>query len=136
MEQLISHEDEDHFIINMFGLHNATLLRCALPRALIAPSALHSDRHGHHKELAAKLRIAQSTKRKRTQEKRMATAATNKAKKVARQAEIDAEREAQELLAQEDDIDEGSDEDNISDDDLEGLIVRPTKRPRIRILNQ
>ncbi len=66
----------------------------------------------------------------------MATAATNKAKKVARQAEIDAEREAQELLAQEDDIDEGSDEDNISDDDLEGLIVRPTKRPRIRILNQ
>ncbi|KAJ6570349.1 hypothetical protein B0H10DRAFT_2168799 [Mycena sp. CBHHK59/15] len=75
---LISHGDDEHFVINMAALHNATLLRRILPVALTLPRALYLDRKAHHHELAVGLRVSQLTKRARTQEKRQATLAAKK----------------------------------------------------------
>ncbi|PBK88932.1 hypothetical protein ARMGADRAFT_936445, partial [Armillaria gallica] len=69
MDTLITHDDDDHFVINIFGLHNATQLHEAFSKTLVTPSALDSDCEEHHKKLAAKLLINQSVKCQRTQEK-------------------------------------------------------------------
>jgi hypothetical protein len=39
--QLLEHGDDEHFIINMVGLHNASLLCCNLPVALTVPRPLY-----------------------------------------------------------------------------------------------
>ncbi|KAJ7198300.1 hypothetical protein GGX14DRAFT_374386 [Mycena pura] len=88
---LLEHADDSHFIINMAALHNATLLRRVLPRALTVPRQLYPDRKAHHTERAATLRISQLTKRARTQEKRRNTLAQKAAQgRVAE--ELDLER--------------------------------------------
>ncbi|KAJ6451414.1 hypothetical protein C8R45DRAFT_848443 [Mycena sanguinolenta] len=69
----VKHNDEDHFIINLYALHNADMIRQQLPRNLTEPIALYSDRKAHHKEIASTLRTNQVAKRKRTQERRKAT---------------------------------------------------------------
>ncbi|KAJ7756797.1 hypothetical protein DFH07DRAFT_773023 [Mycena maculata] len=79
--KLISHGDDDHFIVNMAALHNATLLRRALPIALTVPRPLYSDRKAHHYGIAVGLRVSQVMKRARTQEKRKATMAAKALKK-------------------------------------------------------
>ncbi|KAJ7193158.1 hypothetical protein GGX14DRAFT_537656 [Mycena pura] len=53
---LLAHTDDDHFIVNMAALHNSTLLRRALPRALTVPRPLYTDRKAHHFEVAAQKR--------------------------------------------------------------------------------
>jgi hypothetical protein len=73
--QLISHEDNDHFVVNMAAVHNATLLRRALPIALTVPRPIYLDRKAHHQAMATGLRDSQKMKRIRTQEKRKATMA-------------------------------------------------------------
>ncbi|KAK0461486.1 hypothetical protein IW261DRAFT_1349084, partial [Armillaria novae-zelandiae] len=55
MQKLVAHKDEDHFIINTFGLHNAMLLCSALPHTLVTPIPLYSDRKTHHQILAKKV---------------------------------------------------------------------------------
>ncbi|KAJ6622371.1 hypothetical protein B0H10DRAFT_1684823, partial [Mycena sp. CBHHK59/15] len=60
--QFISHGDDDHFVVNMAALHNATLLRRALPVALTVPRPLYSDRKTHHFTTAAGLRVSQLMK--------------------------------------------------------------------------
>ena len=72
---LLAHADDDHFIVNMAALHNSTLLRRALPRALTVPRPLYTDRKAHHFEVAARLRMSQTEKRAETQEKRRNTLA-------------------------------------------------------------
>ncbi|KAJ7302618.1 hypothetical protein DFH08DRAFT_641770, partial [Mycena albidolilacea] len=67
---LISHGDDDHFCINMAAIHNATLLRRALPIALTVPRPLYLDRKSHHYGITTGLRVTQTMKRARTQEKR------------------------------------------------------------------
>lgn len=79
----IEHTDDDNFVINMGALHNAGELRNALPEVLIRPHALYSDRKEHHDMLASNLRVSQTAKRKRTNEKRTETRARNKAQKEA-----------------------------------------------------
>ncbi|KAJ7213920.1 hypothetical protein GGX14DRAFT_534135 [Mycena pura] len=59
---LLAHADDDHFIVNMAALHNSTLLRRALPRALTVPRPLYTDRKAHHFEVAARLRMSQAEK--------------------------------------------------------------------------
>ncbi|KAJ7691617.1 hypothetical protein B0H17DRAFT_1159782 [Mycena rosella] len=76
--KLISHADDNHFIINMSALHNATLLRRALPVALTVPRRLYLDRKAHHYTIAAGLQVSQVVKHARTQEKRKATMAAKK----------------------------------------------------------
>ncbi|KAJ7096589.1 hypothetical protein B0H15DRAFT_774168 [Mycena belliarum] len=72
-EQLLEHGDDEHFVINMAALHNATLLRRNLPIALTTPRALYLDRKTHHYQVAVGLRTSQDLKRARTQAKRQAT---------------------------------------------------------------
>jgi hypothetical protein len=74
----------------MFALHNATLLRKVLPRALTKPTPLHDDRKAFHTSLATKLRVSQTEKRAETQKKRKATMATKRAKKRKRNEDMEA----------------------------------------------
>ncbi|KAJ6600335.1 hypothetical protein DFH09DRAFT_1497797 [Mycena vulgaris] len=72
--KLLEHANDTHFLINTAGLHNATLLRRLLPRALTVPRPLYTDRKAHHKEVAARLRVSQKSRRAQTQEKPPGTA--------------------------------------------------------------
>ncbi|KAJ7444944.1 hypothetical protein FB451DRAFT_1434147 [Mycena latifolia] len=75
----IVHKDEDRFIINTHGFHNATLLRKYLPVALTKPRVLFPDRRKRHDDLSGPLAAAQKEKRAATQEKAAATRQRNKA---------------------------------------------------------
>lgn len=77
-KQLILHEDEAHFIINLHALHNSHLLRKVLPIHLTTPKPLYADCKARHHEIAAALRVSQVEKRARTAEKRKATNAAKK----------------------------------------------------------
>jgi len=57
MEKIIKHADDDHFVVNMYALHNATRLRNALPSSLKVPRPLYADRRAHHDALAVELRM-------------------------------------------------------------------------------
>ncbi|KAJ7306913.1 hypothetical protein DFH08DRAFT_927472 [Mycena albidolilacea] len=72
IENYIVHGSLDRFFINMHSFHNAHLLRATLPRDLVAPIPLFSDRQAKHVELATQLRekvairkAAAANKRKR-----------------------------------------------------------------------
>ncbi|KAJ3792295.1 hypothetical protein GGU11DRAFT_693704, partial [Lentinula aff. detonsa] len=78
-QTLIEHADDRNFVINMYGLHNAAVLREALPRALWKPIPLYEDRRARHNEIVIKLTTARKEKRAQTQEKVRATRARNQA---------------------------------------------------------
>ena len=80
-DKLVEHKDQDHFIVNIYALHNATLLRKALPRELTKPEKLYNNRKAHHTTIAQTLRVTQDAKQVRTQEKRKATLAAKQAQK-------------------------------------------------------
>jgi hypothetical protein len=80
MNKFISHADDDHFLICTYALHNANMLRQALPRILTRPKPLDEDRRAHHYDVAARLHISQTAKRSVTQQKHKATLATKKAR--------------------------------------------------------
>ncbi|KAJ7034366.1 hypothetical protein C8F04DRAFT_900961, partial [Mycena alexandri] len=61
--QLLEHGDDEHFVVNMAALHNATLLCRNLPVALTVPRPLYLDREAHHHEVAIRLHAAQTLKR-------------------------------------------------------------------------
>ncbi|THU82965.1 hypothetical protein K435DRAFT_823079 [Dendrothele bispora CBS 962.96] len=67
---VISHEDDDNYIVNTHALHNAILLQDLLPRSLTSPTPLHQDRQKFHFDLAKDYRLTQEKKRKVTAEKR------------------------------------------------------------------
>ncbi|PBK86015.1 hypothetical protein ARMGADRAFT_1047955 [Armillaria gallica] len=71
----LSHADDDHFVINVFALHNAILLQKFLPCSLTEPKPLYMDRQSHH-----------AVKRAHMQEKWKVTLAMNKARKDAAEA--------------------------------------------------
>ncbi|KAJ7016464.1 hypothetical protein C8F04DRAFT_922745, partial [Mycena alexandri] len=58
----IVHKDDDHFVINTHGLHNAGLLRRYLPVALTKPRPLFTDRRKRHDDLSALLVVTQKEK--------------------------------------------------------------------------
>jgi len=91
-EGFIQHKDDNNFVINMYGIHNATLLRKSLPRHLTAPKALYPDRRLHHGKVAAGLRISQTAKRVQAQAKRKETHAEKKRK---RQEAMESDDEAE-----------------------------------------
>jgi hypothetical protein len=94
-EGFIKHRDDNNFVINMYGIHNATLLRKSLPQHLTAPKALYPDRQLHHGEVAAGLRISQMAKRVQTQTKCKETQARNAEKKRRRQEAMESDNEAE-----------------------------------------
>ncbi|KAJ7663608.1 hypothetical protein B0H17DRAFT_1143937 [Mycena rosella] len=55
-ENYIIHKSLDRFLINSHTFHNTHLLRATLPRDLLAPIPLFSDRRAKHDELADQLR--------------------------------------------------------------------------------
>jgi hypothetical protein len=77
MESFIEHKTVDRFIINMHALHNAHLVRNALPRDLTRPVALFPNRLAKHHELAASLRITKDAQRLLAKEKRDAKKAAD-----------------------------------------------------------
>lgn len=94
-EGSIKHKDDNNFVINMYGIHNATLLRKSLPQHLTAPKALYPDRRLHHGKVAAGLRISQTAKRVQAQAKRKETQARNAEKKRKRQEAMESDDEAE-----------------------------------------
>ncbi|KAJ6625670.1 hypothetical protein B0H10DRAFT_1782828, partial [Mycena sp. CBHHK59/15] len=105
---LIEHADDDHFIVNLAGLHNGTLLRRNLPRALTVPWPLYLDRKAHHDEIAAHLQASQATKRALTQEKCQATLA----RKALAAAEL-AKNKADGEYSDDDEEDEEAEEEDV-----------------------
>ncbi|KAJ7165790.1 hypothetical protein C8R46DRAFT_900279 [Mycena filopes] len=69
----VVHKDDNRFVINTHGLHNAGLLRKYLPVALTKPRPLFVDRRQEHDELSAVLVVTQKAKRTATKEKAAAT---------------------------------------------------------------
>ena len=76
----VEHKDDNHFIINLHALHNATLLRRVLPPALVKPSLVHPNQQEHHYDVAASLRVQREAKRVARNNKGKATRAANKLK--------------------------------------------------------
>ncbi|KAF9007712.1 hypothetical protein BDZ89DRAFT_918814, partial [Hymenopellis radicata] len=54
--KLISHTDDDHFILNLTALHNFAEVCRILPRELTKPVPLVDDRVAFHKDLSKKAR--------------------------------------------------------------------------------
>ncbi|KAJ3509005.1 hypothetical protein NLJ89_g5450 [Agrocybe chaxingu] len=117
-EKAIKHNDDSHFIINTFAIHNGSLLRNILPRELAAPRPLEADRQEYHAKLAAQLRVTQTEKRSRTQEKRRQTTAANKAKR-------------KRILEEREDDSDGDDSDSTSESDVDEMeVVEEEQRPQ------
>jgi hypothetical protein len=76
--QTVHHAVDDHYVINMHALHNAYLIRETLPRSLMAPSPLFSDRENVLRDFAAQLRVSGPLKRAATAAKAKETRERNK----------------------------------------------------------
>lgn len=118
---LIRHEDDDHFVINLHALHNATLLRNILPRRLTAPKPMYEDQRAQHYEIATKLRTTQAAKRARTAAKSRETREASKAKQQANQlsAVEDREIESEEELDGDENLPTNSSESEPAQSDVE-----------------
>ncbi|KAJ7703890.1 hypothetical protein B0H17DRAFT_1157051 [Mycena rosella] len=62
-ENYIVHKSFDRFLINTHAFHNAHLLRAVLPRDLVAPIPIFTERTAKHDELAAQLREILTTRK-------------------------------------------------------------------------
>jgi hypothetical protein len=116
--QLLHHDNDDHFVINMTSLHNAAQIRKILPRNLTAPKPLYEDRKARHFEIASVLRITQAKKRECTKAKAKATREANQAKKRQQQQQVnggDTSDGSSEVGGE----GEGSDSDSDSDSGVE-----------------
>ncbi|KAI0365428.1 hypothetical protein BV20DRAFT_954196 [Pilatotrama ljubarskyi] len=83
----IQHKDDDLFLVNTHALHNAALLRKALPRHLTKPVPYLQDRESEHRRVAATLRIAHDARRKKDADARQARKAKAAAEKDVAQRE-------------------------------------------------
>jgi post-segregation antitoxin (ccd killing protein) len=115
--QLIQHDNDDHFVINMTSLHNAAQIRKILPCNLTAPKPLYENRKARHFEIASILRVTQAEKRECTKAKAKATREANKAKKRKQREHVsgdgldrDADIESEEPIS---DGDDNVQEDNV-----------------------
>ncbi|KAF7317051.1 FAD-binding-3 domain-containing protein [Mycena chlorophos] len=88
---LIRHADDEHFILNMAGLHNFVELRRILPASFTTLKPLHEDRRGFHNETAAKAKQLRMTNREKAAEKRRIKAAEKK--RLAEAAAVEAQAE-------------------------------------------
>ncbi|KAJ7738439.1 hypothetical protein B0H14DRAFT_2638483 [Mycena olivaceomarginata] len=118
---LIKHSNDDHFVINMAGLHNFVKLCRALPRDLTDLQPLFPDRVTFHKEAAEQARALRAKGRAKTAERRRAKAAEKK-----REAELAAAaaRQAEEALVTGEEIEQSDEEPNAAvGEPEEGTVV-------------
>lgn len=90
-EKFIKHKDNDHFIISIYAIHNATLLHKSLPQYLTSPRALHQDHQLHHAKVATGLKVNQTAKQTQSQEKCKETQAWNSEMKRKKQEAMDSD---------------------------------------------
>ena len=79
------HKNDDRYILNLHALHNADLVREALPRSLVAPVPYFDDRYSKHCDLAAQLRNSNPAKRAAAKAKGQETKRRNKEAKKAKE---------------------------------------------------
>lgn len=107
-ESLIQHTDDDNYLVNLYGLHNASILRDVLPRHLVKPSLLFPEQKERHDERAAALRLRNSAKRAQNKEKRKAKT-KNQVKQNEAEAEVlplsDSEAEAESEDTEQEEVD-------------------------------
>ncbi|KAI0364688.1 hypothetical protein BV20DRAFT_955723 [Pilatotrama ljubarskyi] len=77
-KRVIRHEPVQRYLLSMHALHNAALIRGALPRDLSAPIPYLADRQTRHRELSAMLRTTGPLKRAEAQAKAAETRARRK----------------------------------------------------------
>ncbi|KAI0687450.1 hypothetical protein BC835DRAFT_1408348 [Cytidiella melzeri] len=75
--KVVMHEARECYLLNLHGLHNASLIRQALPRHLTKPVPYLQDRASKHREFAAAARQLLITKRSDAVAKAKATRARN-----------------------------------------------------------
>ncbi|THV04305.1 hypothetical protein K435DRAFT_961933 [Dendrothele bispora CBS 962.96] len=136
-QTLLTHEDDNHFVINMHALHNASLVRNILPRVLIAPRLLHGteeEREAWHGEIVENVRPTMVAKRKKANEKRQETREANQKKKKQKKALITAGQPSLypevDEDAEERDTEERNEAEPAVDESDENEISRPQKRKR------
>ncbi|KAJ7207880.1 hypothetical protein GGX14DRAFT_567183 [Mycena pura] len=121
--QLIHHTDDDHFIINMAGLHNFVELIRILPKHLTELRYIHADRQQFHIDASTKAMAARTKKRQKTAARRRATAAEKK--RQAEEAGAAASRaekaaaEAEAAVVEDRDIEPSATDDEIEASDTE-----------------
>jgi hypothetical protein len=94
---LIKHTDDDHFLLNMAGLHPFVRLRRILGRGLTDIKPLFPDREKFHKEAAHDARATrQSNRQKASTRRRETAAAKRKLAEEAARAALEAEQQAAE----------------------------------------
>lgn len=130
MSSLITHDNDDYFVINLHALHNASLIRKVLPRVLTAPKALYADRRSRHYEIAAELRVSQAKKREVSKAKAKATRLANKSKEKGKSKALDPLLEADDEDV-EDDMENRGDMDS-NENDLHSV---PPSRKRRRVID-
>ncbi|KAK7028584.1 hypothetical protein R3P38DRAFT_2776286 [Favolaschia claudopus] len=119
---LIQHSDDDHFVINMAGLHNFVHVCRSLPRALVRLKPLHADRKEFHRKMAALARSTHTTKRAKTAQRRRETAA---AKRKGAEEAAAAAAEAEEAARR---AEEGEEDDSEQDQNEEETGCRRSSR--------
>ncbi|KAI5888159.1 uncharacterized protein SCHCODRAFT_02691594 [Schizophyllum commune H4-8] len=107
--KILLHNDDDHFVVNIYAIHNAVELRRAVDRELIKPIPLFSDRRAHHDTCAKQLHITQKSRRE------MLALRRRQKKTQLEEAEAQAQQEDDEN----DDEEEGSEDDSESDSEVE-----------------
>ncbi|KAF9053458.1 hypothetical protein BJ165DRAFT_1608094 [Panaeolus papilionaceus] len=76
-ELCIEHQPLDEYLINMYALHNAYLLREYLPHDLTSIMPFKQDRQTYHHGLAIKLRMTQHDKQEAAASKKAAGGGTS-----------------------------------------------------------
>lgn len=87
LEMGVKHTDNRRYVVNMHALHNANLLRKALPRHLTEPHPYTPDRTAFHSSLAAGLQVSGPAKRAESAAKAAATRARKRGERVVDEVE-------------------------------------------------
>jgi hypothetical protein len=71
-ENFVVHHDNERYLINTHGQHNAHLIRATLPRELTIPIPFVLDQAAHHMKISANYHTTQDSKRAVVANKAMA----------------------------------------------------------------
>lgn len=136
---VFEHTTGERFVINTHALHNAHLLREALPRDLTKPVPYVQNRRETHEQLATSLRSTQGRKREDLKKKKAAMNASKKASaellvqkdRIEEVEEVGSDREgAEDTIGREDGVGDGSTV-TAQAAAVSRTVSRPTKRRKV-----